>query len=216
MEHLSQTPPPPPPPPPHSVDNGLHTEQVKKIVQAEVGESMLPLRGKKKTVDEMKKTPGVYANKVDALSVELKLEGLHAQIQQVEARCQTSAGQMGELSRAFNDYRLTVDGMHKETANILGIVQQNYESLKGPINTTSRVQDPRFEDVSSKLPDMEERFATTMDGIQQSTGSQYASMGQKIEGLSAALDTFRSRRVSAEREDPRVPSTATGESHLHA
>ena len=41
MEHLSHT--PPPPPPPHSVDNGLHAEQVKKIVQAEVVESMLPL-----------------------------------------------------------------------------------------------------------------------------------------------------------------------------
>ena len=53
MEHLSHT--PPPPPPPHSVDNGLHAEQVKKIVQAEVGESMLPLGEMKKTVDEMKK-----------------------------------------------------------------------------------------------------------------------------------------------------------------
>ena len=214
MEHLSHT--PPPPPPPHSVDNGLHAEQVNKIVQAEVGESMLPLGEMKKMVDEMKKTLGVYANKVDALSVELKLEGVHAQIQQVDARCQMNAGQMGELSRAFNDYRLTVDGMHKETANILGIVQQNYESLKGRINTASRVQDPRFEDVSSKLQDMEERFATTMDGIQQSTGSQYASMGEKIEGLSAALDRLRSRRGTAEREDPRVPSAATGESHLHA
>ena len=72
---------------------------------------------------------------------------------------------MGQLSRAFNDYRLAVDVMHKETANILRIVQQNYESLNGPINTASRVQDPRFEDVSSKLQNMEERFATTMDGI---------------------------------------------------
>ena len=141
---------------------------------------------------------------------------MHAQIRQVEARCQTNAGQIGQLSSAFNDYRLTVDGMHQGTANILGIVQQNYESLKGRINTASRVQDPRFEDGSSKLQDMEEPFATTMDGIQQSTGSQYASMGGKIEGLSAALDRLQSRRVSAEREDPRVPSAATGESHLHA
>ena len=43
------------PPPPHSVDNGLHGEQVKKIVQVEVVESMLPLGEMKKTVDEMKK-----------------------------------------------------------------------------------------------------------------------------------------------------------------
>ena len=55
VEHLSHTPPPPPPPPPHSVDNGLHAEQVKKIVQAEVVESTLPLGEMKKTVDEMKK-----------------------------------------------------------------------------------------------------------------------------------------------------------------
>ena len=216
VEHLSHMTASPPPPTPHSVDDGLHAGQVKKIVQSEVVESMLPLGEMKKTVDEIKKTFGVYANKVDAVSVELKLEGVHAQIQQVETRCQTNAGQMGESSHEFNDYRLAVDGMHKETANILGIVQQNYESLKGRINTASGVQDPRFEDVSSKLQDMEERFATTMDGFQQSTGSQYASMAEKSEGLSAALDRLRSRSVSAEREGPRVPSAATGESHLHA
>ena len=216
MGQLSHTPPPPPPPPPHSVDTMLHAEQVKKIVQAEVVESVLPLGEMKKTVDEMKNTLGVYANKVDAMSVGLKLQGVHAQIQQVETRCQTNAGQTGELSREFNEYRLGVDGMHKETANFLGIVQQNYESLKGPINTASRVQDPRFEAFSSKLQDVEEHFAVTMDGIQQSTGSQYASMGGKIERLLGALYRLRSRRVSAEHGGPKVPSAATGESHLHA
>ena len=177
---------------------------------------MLLLAVMKTTVDEMKKTLGLYANKVDAVSVELKLEGVHAQIQQVETRCETNAGQMSGLSHEFNDYRLAVDGMHKKTANILGMVQQNYESLNSRINTASRVQDPKFEDVSSKFQDMEEPFPTTIDGIQQSTGSQYASMCEKIEWLSGALARLWSRRVSAEREGPRVPIAATGESHLHA
>ena len=90
---------------------------------------------------------------------------------------------MGALSHEFSDQRLAIDGMYKKTVHIFGVVQQNYETLKGRINTASRVQDPRFEDVSSKVEDMEEGLATIMDGIQQSTGSQYASMGGKIEGV---------------------------------